>query len=32
MIFTFGNYTVDVDFDKTKNIYNKLPLITKGCD
>lgn len=32
MIFTFGNYTVDVDVDKTKKIYNKLPLITQGCD
>ena len=32
MIFTFGNYTVDVDVEKTRQTYKRLPLITQGCD
>ena len=32
MIFTFGNYTVDIDVEKTKQIYKKLRLISQGCD
>ena len=32
MIFTFGSYTVDIDVEKTKRIYNELPLITQGCN
>jgi len=32
MIFTFGNYTVDIDVEKTRQIYQKLPFITQGCD
>ncbi len=32
MIFTFGNYTVDIDIKKTRQIYKRLPLITQGCD
>ncbi len=31
MVITFGNYTVDVDVDKTRQIYKQLPLITDGC-
>ena len=32
MIFTFGNYTVDIDVKKTRQIYKRLPLITQGCN
>lgn len=32
MIFTFGNYTVDIDVEKTRQVYKTLPLITQGCD
>ena len=32
MIFTFGNYAVDIDVEKTKRIYKKLPLISQGCN
>ena len=31
MIFTFGNYTVDIDVEKTRRIYTRLPLITHRC-
>ncbi len=32
MIFTFGDYVVDVDVEKTKQIYSTLPLLTQGCN
>ena len=32
MIFTFGNYKVDVDVEKTRQIYQQLPWITRGCN
>ena len=32
MIFTFGNYTIDIDVEKTRQIYQRLPLITQRCD
>ena len=32
MIFTFGNYTVDIDVEKTKQTYKKLPLLSQGCN
>ncbi len=32
MIFTFDNYTIDVDVEKTRKIYQELPLITHGCN
>ena len=31
MIFTFGNYTVDIDVEKTKQTYEKLPLVSQRC-
>ena len=31
MIFTFGPYTVDIDTQKTQQIYQKLPPITERC-
>ena len=32
MIFTFGKFTVNIDVEKTKQIYKKLPLISQGCN
>ena len=32
MIFSFGNYTVDINVEKTKQIYKNLPLITQTCN
>ena len=32
MIFTFANYVVDIDVEKTRQIYKELPLITQGCE
>ena len=32
MVFTFGNYTVDIDVEKTKQTYKKLPLISQRCN
>ncbi len=32
MIFIFGNYTVDIDVEKTRQIYTLLPPITQGCN
>ena len=31
MIFTFGNYTVDIDVEKTKQTYEKLPSVSQRC-
>ena len=31
MIFTFDNYVVDIDVEKTRQTYKELPLITQGC-
>ena len=31
MLFTFGNYTVDIDVEKTKQAYDKLSLISQRC-
>ena len=31
MIFTFGNYTVDIDIEKTRKTYEKLPLVSQRC-
>lgn len=31
MLFTFGRYTVDVDVDKTRELYEKLPFISQSC-
>lgn len=31
MEFTFGLYRVDVDVEKTKNIYKRLPLVSESC-
>lgn len=34
MIFTFGNYTLDIDVVKTRRIYRELPTVGQecGCD
>lgn len=31
MIFTFGNYTVDIDVEKTREIYRTLPTTGQAC-
>ena len=31
MIFPFGNYTVEIDVEKTRRTYQRLPLITQRC-
>ena len=31
MIFTFGNYVIDADTEKTRGIYRTLPLISQSC-
>ena len=32
MIFTFDKFVVDIDVEKTRQIYKELPFITQGCD
>lgn len=32
MILTFGNFTLDVNIDKTREYYKNAELITEGCD
>ena len=31
MLFTFGNYTVDIDVEKTRETYRKLPSVGQAC-